>query len=130
MAERLREGTLRQAEVLLRMAGGRSVILRLPGPAASGDDSEQLGLATPGFQDIDLEPAVFHRAADATKLLVSASAVLAQVKTLAYDSAEVLFNAAVGIVIEGVLHQITASRADQANGTPYCYWLTLQAPAQ
>jgi hypothetical protein len=130
MSEFLREGTMRLADVLLNTAGGRDVILRLPGLAASGDDAEQLGLATPGFQDMVLGPVVFHRAASTTKLLVAASAVLAQVKTLSYDSAEVLFRTAVGVVIDGVFYEIAESHAAQANGVPYCYWLTLQAPAQ
>jgi hypothetical protein len=54
---------------------------------------------------------------------------LGQVTTLGYESAEVLFEEAVGLVIDDALYEITASHAAKANGMAYCYWLTLQAPA-
>jgi hypothetical protein len=124
------EGAVRAADAVLRASGGRSVLLRLAGPAAAGDDAEQLGLAVPGFQDMELGPAVFHKTNSTTKLLVSASAVAAVLGSLAYDSADVLFETAVGIVIDGVIYEIAASEASQARGETYCYWLTLVAPVR
>src|SRR5438270_8848951 len=54
--------SMRAADALLRAAGGRSVVLRLPGPAVPADPAEQLGLAVPELQDLQLGPAVFRKA--------------------------------------------------------------------
>jgi hypothetical protein len=128
MADVLQEGRARFAEVLLRTNGGRTVLLRMPAPASSGDDAEQLGLATPGFQDVELGPAVFHKANSVAKLLVSACAVDALLGSLDFDAPDVLFETAVGVVIDGVLYEIANSFASQAMGEAYCYWLVLQKP--
>jgi hypothetical protein len=121
------DGVIRQADALLRATGGRAVLLRIAVPAAAGDDAEQLGLATPEFQDVELAPAAFHKANSVAKLVVSASAVSAVVGSLAYDSAEVLFETAVGVVIDDALYEIADSVAAQAMGEAYCYVLTLRA---
>jgi hypothetical protein len=128
MADVLQEGRARFAEVLLRTNGGRTVLLRMPAPASSGDDAEQLGLATPDFQDVELGPAVFHKANSVAKLLVSACAVDALLGSLDFDAPDVLFETAVGVVIDGVLYEIANSFASQAMGEAYCYWLVLQKP--
>jgi hypothetical protein len=130
MGALLHEGASRRADTLLQTSGGRMVYLRMPGLAASGDDSEQLGLATATFQDLPLRPVAFHKADDTNKLLVSANAVMAIVQSLTYDSADVLFKAAVGVLIDDVVYEITDSNASQAMGRPYCYWLTLQRPTR
>ena len=124
------DGVQRHADALLRAAGGRTVMLRLAGAAVPGNDAEQLGLATPLFQDVPLGPVAFHKANDATKLLVSASAVEAVLGTLAYDSADVLFETAVGVLIDQVLYEITNSYVSQAMGAAYCYWLVLRRPVR
>jgi hypothetical protein len=132
MAELLEagEGALRLADAALRTNGGRSVLLRMPAPATAGDASEELGLATPQFQDVELAPVVFRKAGSTTTLLVSASAVKAAVGSLAFDAATVLFQDAVGVLIDGVLYAVESAIAEQAQGTPYCYVLTLRAPQQ
>jgi hypothetical protein len=99
-------------------------------PAVSGADAEQLGLATPQFQDVELAPAAIHKANSVARLLVSASAVSAVLGSLDYDSAEVLFETAVGVVIDGVVYAIAGSVASQAMGEAYCYVLTLVAPVR
>jgi hypothetical protein len=124
------DGVIRSADALMRSAGGRTVYLRLAAPAVPNDDAEQLGLATPEFQDMALGPATFHKANSVTKLLVSASAVHAVLGSLAYDSADVLFETAVGVLFDDVLYKITNSLASQSMGKPYCYWLTLEPPVR
>jgi len=124
------DGVRRAAEAALRSNGGRAVYLRMAAPAAVGYDAEQLGLATPEFNDVVLAPAVFHKADSMKQLLVSAAAVDAIVGTLGYDSVDVLFETAVGVVIDGVLYEITESSSSQSMGTVYCYWLTLQRPVR
>lgn len=124
------DGAIRSADAALRAAGGRLVTLRLAGAAVQGDDSEQLGLATPAYQDLPLGPAVFHKANSVMKLLVSASAVHAAVGSLGFDSADVLFETAVGVLMDDLLYKITNSFCSQAVGRPYCYWLTLEPPVR
>jgi len=114
----------------MRSGGGRTVLLRLAIPAVPGDDAEQLGLATPEFQDVLLGPATFHKANSVTKLLVSASAVHEALRSLGFDSAEVLFETAVGVFLDDVLYKITNSYSSQAMGVPYCYWLILEPPVR
>src|SRR5665213_1558946 len=53
---------VRAADVLLRCAGGRAVMLRMPAPASAADVAEQLGLAGPEFQDVELAPVAFRTA--------------------------------------------------------------------
>jgi hypothetical protein len=124
----LGDGVIRGADAVMRAVGGRTVLLRLAAPAVPGSDAEQLGLATPEFQDVALGPATFHKADSLKNLLVSASAVHQLVGSLGYDSADVLFETAVGVLIDDVLYEITNSFSSQAMGMPYCYWLTLEPP--
>ena len=124
------EGAIRLADALMRNGGGRTVLLRLAIPAVPGDEGEQLGLATPGFQDVAMGPATFHKANSVARLLVSASAVQAVVGSLGFDSADVLFETAVGVLIDDLLYKITNSFSSQAMGMPYCYWLMLEAPVR
>lgn len=127
----------RAADVLLRGVGGRSVSLRMPGPATAGDTTEQLGLATPEFQDVELAPVVFRSSrakvseAKATRweLLVSGTAVHTLLGSLSYGAAEALFDAAFGVLIDGVLMTVESVTAAEANGTAYLYRLVLRAPA-
>jgi hypothetical protein len=124
------DGVIRGVDALMRAVGGRTVLLRVAAPAVSGNDAEQLGLATPEFQDIVLGPATFSKANSVAKLMVSGSAVDAALGSLGYDSATVLFEAAVGVQIDDVLYEITNSVAMQAMGQPYCYCLTLKPPVR
>ncbi len=118
----------RLADAVLHACGGTAVRLRLAAPAAGGDDAEQLGLATPGFQDVVLSPAVLRRNASTKQLLIAASAVLSVVGTLGYDSADVLFTTAVGVMLGDDLYDIESCVAMTAQGAPYAYLLTLQPP--
>jgi hypothetical protein len=134
----------RAADVLLRALGGRSVMLRMPAPAVPNDTAEQLGLATPAFQDLPLAPVVFRKAratvvdGKTTKweLLVSATAIENIVGSLAHASAATLFAQAAGILCDDTsdagsgaeLLEIISATAEQANGAPYLYRLILRAP--
>jgi hypothetical protein len=123
----------RAADALLRGVGGRAVILRLPAPAGAGD-AEQLGLAAPEFQDIELAPVVFRSAQGAQgkalhrELLVSTTAVAALAGSLGYGAAEAVFGAAFGVMVDGVLLSIESATADEADGSAYLYRLILRVP--
>jgi hypothetical protein len=124
------DGVVRQADAVLRATGGRDVLLRLAAPAVPGDDAEQLGLATPEFQDVVIGPVTFRKTDSVRTLLVSARAVQATLGSTAFDSADVLFETAVGVVIDDVLYEIVNSVALQAMGQAYCYCLTLEPPVR
>jgi hypothetical protein len=124
------------ADALLRSCGGRGVLLRMPAPAIAGDVTEQLGIATPQFQDIALWPVAFRkaRALATTKgpvrweLVVSATAVTNIVTSLAYASAGVLFESAAGVLVDEELLEIFSATEEQVFGQPYAYRLVVLAP--
>jgi hypothetical protein len=120
------EGIARAAETLLRGAGGRAVLLRLPMAAAGGDDAEQLGLATPEFNDVELAPCVFRKAGARGELLVSAAAVRRVVGSLEFDSAAVLFKTAVGVVVGDVLLEIDGVVPVESADVVVCYRVGLK----
>jgi hypothetical protein len=122
------DAAVRAADSLLRANGGRAVLLRLPAPAVANNDGEQLGLATPLFQDVQLAPAAFRQSAKTSTLLLSGSAVKAVVGSLQFNSVEVLFETAAGVVVDGVLYTILSSTAATADGETYVYSLELLAP--
>jgi hypothetical protein len=109
-------GWQRMADALLRSLGGSVALLRMP-VAATSAIGEQLGTPTAGFADLPLSPTAFRKVRVTVtegnqakyELLISASAVEAQLSQLGLTSAEVLFAMALGItvgkeffVIEGV----------------------------
>jgi hypothetical protein len=126
----------RAADVLLRAMGGRRVMLRMPAPAAAADVTEQLGIATPAFQDLPLEPVVYRKAratvaegkAAKWELLVSATVVENLVGSLSYASVRVLFAAAYGVLSGDELLEIVSATEEQIFGQPYVYRLVLRAP--
>jgi len=126
----------RAADTLLRSVGGRRVLLRMPSPAAASDVTEQLGIATPEFQDIPLDPVVFRKARAVVtgsrpakwELLVSATAVKRIVGSLAYASASVLFENASGVLAGDELFEILSATEEQVFDQPYVYRLVLYAP--
>ena len=99
---------MRMADALLRSLGGTAVALRFPVTAASAD-AEQLGLSAPVFEDVALSPAVFRRlhaqvgkdGGAVYELLISATAVNAQMALLGLSSVAELFAAGLGIVVRG-----------------------------
>ena len=126
----------RATDVLLRAVGGRTVMLRMPAPAVPADVTEQLGIATPTFQDLPLAPVVYRKAratvtvgeAARWELLVSATVVEALVGSLAYASASVLFTTAFGVLSDDELLEIVSATEEQVFGRPYVYRLVLRAP--
>jgi hypothetical protein len=111
-------------------------MLRMPAPAVPADVTEQLGIATPAFQDLPLAPVVYRKAratvaagkATRWELLVSASAVMTLVGSLAYASASVLFANAFGVLSDDELLEIVSATEEQVFGQPYVYRLVLRAP--
>ena len=121
---------VRAADALLRGVGGREVLLRLPAPGIPGDPTEQLGLATPEFQDVQLKPVVLAAKGNGEReMLVSASAVSGVVGSLGYSAATVLFGVAYGVLVDEVLMEVVSATEMEINGTPYVYRVILRTPA-
>jgi hypothetical protein len=126
----------RAVDAMLRALGGRTVILRMPAPAVPTDLTEQLGIATPTFQDLPLSPVVYRKAraivaegkAAKWELLVSATVIEKLVGSLEYASASVLFAAACGVLTDDELYEVESATSEQAFGQPYIYRLILRAP--
>ena len=130
----LRVAARRAADVLLRGCGGRMVLLRVPAPAVAGDASEQLGLAVPGFQDVELGPVVFRRTrVSATEgkpalreMVVSASAIEALTGSLNFSSASVLFASAFGVLVDEALLTVVSATEMEAGGVVCGYRVLLR----
>ena len=123
------EGALRLAQAALRTNGGCEVVLRLPGLAVNGSDAEQLGLATPQFQDVPIGPATWRKLGGNTSLLVGAARVAELVGSQGYASAKNLFEAAVGIVADDVLYRIGSCEPLVVSGRACAYRVAVKGPA-
>ena len=136
MAEisRAAEATRRAADVLLRGAGARSVMLRIPAPAIAGDVAEQLGLAIPQFQDVELTPVIFRTTSARTaegktarrELLVPATAVGLLTGSQDFASAATLFASAFGVLVDQALLAIASATELEAGGQICGYRLELR----
>jgi hypothetical protein len=117
----------RAADVLLRGVGGRAVMLRMPAPAGVGDVTEQLGLAVPQFQDVELAPVVLERGSTTVRtMLVSANAVNALVGSMGYSASSVLFADAFGVLVDGVLMEVASVAETELGGAAAVYRVGLR----
>ncbi len=123
-----KDAAVRAADALLWANGGRRVLLRMPAPAVAGAPGEELGLATPEFQDVELWPVVFRKAESTATMVVSASVVKGIVGSLDFDSADVLFETAAGVVVDGRVYVIEKCVALRAGDGVYGYYLSLRTP--
>ncbi len=128
MAGALGVNAVRLAETAMAANGGFFAQLRMPGMAASGDDAEQLGLGSPTFDDEPVGPAVWRKVGVDTALLLGASAVCVLVGSKGFASAQALFEAAAGVVVDEVFYTITKSEPILSGGEPCGYRLSVLAP--
>jgi hypothetical protein len=123
----------RAADTLLRSLGGFSAGLMMPSPPAAGD-AAQIGITPQSYQQLPLSPAIFRKVRTALlegqpekfELMVSASAIEAQVGALQLSSADALFAQAAGVTVNGKLYLIEAVTVPVAFGQPYLYRLQLR----
>ena len=118
------DAAARATDALLH-ANGVSVSLRIPVPATAGDDAEQLGLASPQFQDVALGRGIFRRMENARVLLLSASAVDRACEASGAAAAEAMFGGAAGVLVGDELHSIAGWAALHCDGSVYGYALTV-----
>ncbi len=123
----------RAADSLLRSLGGFSVSLQIPAVSASGDAAE-IGITTQTYQQLPLSPAIFRKlriplsegVPEKYELMISASAIQAQVGALQLASADALFAQAAGVSVNGNFFLIEAVAAPEAFGQAYLYRLQLR----
>ena len=123
----------RAADALLRSLGGLSVSLQIPAAAAAGEASE-IGITPQSYQQLPLSPALFRRVrtpliegqAEKFELMVSASAIEAQVGALQLTSADALFAQTAAVSVSGKSFLIEAIAAPEAFGQAYLYRLQLR----
>jgi hypothetical protein len=126
----------RVADALLLGAGSRAVKLRIPASAVPADPTEQLGLAVPQFQDVEVSPVVFRNTsakvaegkAARRELIVSASAIEALTSSTGLGSAEALFASAFGVLVEDRLLTIVSATEMEAGGAAFAYRLNVREP--
>ena len=131
------EAARRALDTLLRNSRPRTVMLRTPAPATAGDNTEQLGLATPQFQDIELTLAVFRTASAKPakngvrqrELLLSATTIEALTGSGGFAAANALFATAFGILVDDTLLAIVSAEEIEAGGAVCGYRLTLSEAA-
>lgn len=129
-------GWQRMTDALLRSLGGSVALLRMP-VAASSAIGEQLGAPTAGFADLPLSPAAFRKVRVTVtdgnqakyELLISASAVEAQVSQLGLTSAEVLFAMGLGITVDKEFFLIEGVSFTSAAGLACVYRVLLREAA-
>lgn len=129
-------GWQRMTDALLRSLGGSVALLRMP-VAASSAIGEQLGAPTAGFADLPLSPAAFRKVRVTVtdgnqakyELLISASAVGAQVSQLGLTSAEVLFAMGLGITVGKEFFLIEGVSFTSAAGLACVYRVLLREAA-
>ncbi len=119
---------LRAADALLRALGGDEIGLVLPLPTETGSDSTQLGLTDPGVQQLTISPVVVRTLPAPNggprvrlEFLISASAVANAVDEEGADSAEALFDLALGIQHQADLFHIESVSTEYFAGTAYLY---------
>ena len=128
MTEFSDEGAGRIADTLLRVNGGVEAVLRMPGPAASGQEAEQFGLATPQFEDFPLGVTLWRGSGVKRELLVGAGAVTALAGVQGFATAEALLETAVGVVVDGVLCALAGCTAVEGGGAACAYRLQVVMP--
>lgn len=125
------EAAAERALTALSQARGMRVRLRVPAPASSAQEAEQMGLAAPAFVDIELGRGMFRKAGSASRtlvLLLTARGVEQGGAAGEPAAAEALFAGATGVVIGNALYGIEACAALWAGDGVYGYALTLLAP--
>ena len=119
---------MRAADALLRTLGGDQIALVLPMPTETGSDSTQLGLTDAGIQQLMISPVVVRTLPAPNtgprvrlEFLISASAVANAVDEEGAESAQALFELALGIQHQADLFHIESVSTEYFAGTAYLY---------
>jgi len=121
------------ADALLRTVAGHTALLRVTGANADTNQSE-LGLMATTFYEVPLSPVAMRTLRPAWQrdgeprweLLVSATSVSEQVKTLDLASAQALFAMTLAVTVGEQDYLIESLAANEAFGQVYLYRLLLR----
>jgi hypothetical protein len=121
------------ADALLRTVAGATATFRVAATNANTDQS-QLGLVATNFAEVVISPVVMRKLRPQWKeggqskweLLVSASALEAQVDALDLASVESLFQMTLAVTVTGQDYLIESIAANEAVGQVYLYRLLVR----
>jgi len=119
---------VRAAEAMMRALGGEEITLLFPAISLPNDPAAQLGLADPGVEQVQISPVVrrallFDNESTARRFeyLMPAAVVLPLIEKRSAPSAQEFFDAALGILHQGVLLRIERITTEYFAGTAYLY---------
>ena len=122
---------VRAATAMLRALGGTEVALMFPLVTFPDDMSAQLGLSDPGIEEVRVSPVVVRPLAIDGKVtrmraefLIPTPVMWSKVESRGVNSAQALFDSALGILYEGRLLRIEKVESEQFGGTAYLYRVT------
>lgn len=129
------EGSQRIANAMLRATGGYKAVLLVAPAQGDSTDAGQLGLNVPGFQQMTLAPVSFRQLRRLMQegeparyeVLVSATAVEAQVGALGLGSADALFAQVAAVQVGGVQGLLEEWSSTASLGEPLLFQLLLRA---
>jgi len=127
----------RLADALLRSVAGTSALLRVTG-ANPGTAPSEVGLVATTFAEVPVSPALMRKLRPSWQeggrsqweLLVSATSVEQQVRTLDLPSAESLFAMTLAVTVAGQDYLIESIAANEAFGQIYLYRMLLREARQ
>jgi hypothetical protein len=118
----------RAADAMLRTLGGKEVTLLFAAAALPADAEAELGLVDPGVTQAPIAPVIVNELTTDTngprrriELVVGRSAMTAQVSQRSVESADVLFETALGVVYEGEMFHIEGFVVERFAGVAYLY---------
>jgi hypothetical protein len=119
---------VRTADAMLRALGSDEVVMVFPLAGMPNDPSAQLGLVDPGVQQIPFSPVVVRSLTTSgtgprrrLEVLISSSAVAAQLAPLNVASADALFDGALGLMYDNELLHIESVTPEYFGGIAYLY---------
>jgi hypothetical protein len=124
---------VRAADALLRTLGGSTISVRVPLGVVAGGTGNELGLAGAATEDVSLSPVVVRRARAQAKnargrveLLISATSLATAKDITDATSSEAFFDAALGVIHDGILKRILSFAVEDFGGMPYLYRVVVQ----
>lgn len=118
----------RAADAMLRTLGGKEVTLLFASATMPGEAGVELGLVDPGVTQAPITPVIVNELTTEStgprrriELVVGRSAMAAQVSQRSVESADVLFETALGIVYEGEMFHIEGFVVERFAGVAYLY---------
>jgi len=125
------------ADALLRSVSGTSALLRVTGTNTDTSQSE-LGIVATAFSEVVVSPVLMRKLRPSWQeggeskweLLVSATGVEQQVRTLDLPSAQALFAMTLAVTVAGQDYLIESIASNEAFGQVYLYRLLLREARQ